>query len=255
MSKCTACNFENDSTRVFCQNCGERLEREEGAPAPAPVQPHRYSDPSARPAKKQSGLLLLIGGLFKDLIRLALLAAIAAALVQMIRTPDDVPPVLAARAPAASMLAADIQTAVESPYPRSFDISQEAANNFLAARVEGAAESSQSWRAKFARAYVVIKTNELSLGIEQKIKNYPLYLQLRLEPRSNSGKATLEPVGGSIGRLPVPHFLLPFFGKPFEPVLTTIAGQLRWFERAEKFTFVPEVATVEWPANSSAEMP
>ncbi len=255
MSKCTSCGFENDSTRVFCQNCGERLEREEGSPAPAPVQPHRYSDPSSKPAPRQGGLLLLVGGLFKDLVRLAVLAAIAACLVQMIRTPDDVPPVIVPRAPSASMLAADIQTAVESPYPRSLDISEEAANNFLAARVEGAAEGSSTWRATFTRAYVVIGTGEFSLGIEQKLKNYPLYLQLRLEPRSSAEGATLEPVGGSIGRLALPRFLIPYFVKPFEPVLTTIAGQLRWFETADKFTFAPEVATVEWPANSSLKTP
>jgi len=252
MSKCTSCGFENDSTRVFCQNCGERLEREGGDKAP--VQPHRYTDHSATPAPAKNGLLLLIGALFKDLFRLALLAAMAAALVQMIRIPDDVPPVIVARAPSASILAADIQTAVESPFPRSLDISQEAVNNFLASRVVGD-EGSQTWRAKFARAYVVIRTGEMSLGIEQTIKNYPLYLQLRLEPRSSAEKATLEMVGGSIGRLPVPHFLLPYFAKPFEPVLASLAGQTRWFEKAEKFTFTPEVATVLWPANSSPETP
>ncbi len=255
MSKCTSCGFENDSTRVFCQNCGERLVREDGAASQAPVQPHRYTDPSARPAPRQGGLVVLMGGLFKDLFRLALLAAIAAALVQMIRTPDDVPPVLAVRPPSASLLAADIQAAVESPYPRSLDIPQEAVNNFLASRVEGAAEGGQSWRAKFTRSYVVIRAGELSFGIEQKIKNFPVYLQLRLEPRSSAEGATLEAVGGSIGRLPVPHFLVPIFVKSFDPVVTSIAGQLRWFEKADKFTFAPEVATVNWPANSSVETP
>ncbi|MEX1119080.1 MAG: zinc ribbon domain-containing protein [Terrimicrobiaceae bacterium] len=253
MSKCTACGFENDSTRVFCQNCGERLVQTEGGPAP--VAPHRYTDPSARPAAPQGGLLLLISGLFKELIRVALPAAIAAGLVQMLRVPNDIPAVVAVRAPSASMLAADIQTAVESPYPRSLDISQEAANNFLSARIEGAAPGRESWRATFSRSYVVIHAGNLTFGIEQKIKNYPVYLQLKLEPRSSAEGATLEPVGGSIGRLPVPQFLLPFFKRPFEPVLTSIAGQLRWFEKADKFTFVKEMATVSWPANSSPETP
>jgi hypothetical protein len=253
MSKCTACGFENDSTRVFCQNCGERLERVEGAPAP--VQPHRYTDKSAQPVRQRGGLPLLISALFKDLLHLALVAAISAALVQMIRTPDEVPAVVPPRAPSASMLAADIQAAAESPYPRSMEISQEAANNFLAARVEGSAVHGQTWKAVFARAYVVMETGSLTLGIEQKIKNYPLYLQLRSEPRENAGKATLEPVGGSIGRLPMPDFLVPFFVKPFEPVITSVSGQLRWFEKAGKIDLTPGMTTVQWPANSSPETP
>jgi len=253
MSKCTSCGFENDSTRVFCQNCGERLEKVEGAQAP--VQPHRYTDRSAQPVRQRGGLLMLISALFKDLVRLALVAAIAAALVQMIRTPDDLPAVVDPRAPSASILAADIQAAVESPYPRSLEISQEAANNFLAARVEGASGNPQAWRAVFSRAYVVMQTGNMTLGIEQKIKNHPVYLQLRLEPRENAGKATLEPVGGSIGRLPLPDFLVPYLVKPFEPVITAISGQLRWFEKAEKVTLTPGMATVQWPANSSPETP
>lgn len=253
MSKCISCGFENDSTRVFCQNCGERLERVEGAPAP--VQPHRYTDKSAQPVRQRSGLLMLISALFSGIFHLALVAAIAAALIQMIRTPDDLPAVVAARAPSASILAADIRAAVESSYPRSFEISQEAANNFLAARVEGAPENPQAWRAVFSRAYVIMQTGNLTLGIEQKIKNYPLYLQLRLEPRENAGKATLKPVGGSIGRLPLPDFLVSFFVRPFEPVITSLSGQLRWFEKAEKIAITPGMATVQWPANSAPETP
>jgi hypothetical protein len=144
---------------------------------------------------------------------------------------------------------------VESPYPRSLEISQEAANNFLAARVEGAPGNPQAWRAVFSRAYVVMQTGNMTLGIEQIIKNHPVYLQLRLEPRENAGKATLEPVGGSIGRLPLPDFLVPYLVKPFEPVITAISGQLRWFEKAEKVTLAPGMATVQWPANSSPETP
>jgi len=124
---CQSCQFENDPSRVFCQNCGIRLERPAGmafqgpskrapspgaaapqtrpAPAkPAPVSSHRAAqNPSA--ANKRASPIAALFVLVFALVRWAAYGAVVAAVVLMLMKPENVHepiPVGQTQAPASS---------------------------------------------------------------------------------------------------------------------------------------------------------
>jgi len=110
---CQSCQFENDPSRVFCQNCGIRLERPAGmafqgpsksgmpekketAPSPAkpkPISSHKAA--ATRPGVKKSRGGNPAGAIFAiifALVRWAIYGAILAGVVLILMKPGDVEP-------------------------------------------------------------------------------------------------------------------------------------------------------------------
>jgi hypothetical protein len=247
MTPCAACGFENDETRNFCQNCGARIEREADAPAaqvssfPAPARRSSASAP-----KKRSGPLAASLVFVRELVWTAILASILACFIQALRPPDSIPAPVEANPTQASLLASDLQAAVGSDYPRSIDISTEAANNFITTRVVGAGSSDGIFRARFQRAYVIPGTGGFCLGVEQRINNHPVYLQLFVKTRPEGRGTAADIISGSFGRVPVPGFLIPFFTRSFEPVIASLETPLRWLSKASAVDITPAGATARW---------
>ncbi len=250
MNTCGSCGFENDPTRVFCQNCGAKLEAAPQAPSRQSPQPYRYTDRSTAPVRRQGSLALLGGALIREILLIGVLAALAAALLLTVMSPDGIPESTVGRASVASVLAADIQAARENVYPRSMEITQADANNFLVSRVTSAGEGGGVLSARFERAFVVFGNATLTLGVQQNVRQLPVFLQLEFRPVSKPPGTTLQLTGGSIGRLRVPGIVLPFFAKTFVPVTDALTAPLEWFGAANEVVLAPGVATARWPGKT-----
>lgn len=253
MKVCASCGYENDLTRIFCQNCGERLEVSDAISdtTPAPATPYRYGDKAQRKARKKPGFGRLTVTLVREVIGLAILAALLAALLQATRAPDAIPPPQTAKAALTSLLAADIQAARENPYPRSVDVTWEQANTFLASRLTALEGTSNVLRARFERAYIRGEGGEVVLGVEQRLGHWPVYLQLTFQIQSSSQGTTAQPIAGQMGRLPVPKFLLHYFVRTFQDVMDALKAPTSWISTATGVTLTPEGAKLLWPGNGS----
>lgn len=246
MIRCQACGFENDQTRVFCQNCGTRLQIA-GQPVAA-AAPERAVRKKMVQRREPSRLRLPVGFsvLAKEAIFIGLLGALMASFVQALRPPDALPAPVAPRPAAASLLAADIRAAMASDVPQTVEISPGEANNFLVSRVAGA-EDVAFWQARLARAYVTFQEGKVNFGIEQRWAGHPVYLQLVARPVAAERGTSAVVEAGSIGRLPVPSFLLGAFQRSFQPVLDALDVPLSWMSRAQSVTLTPGAAVVSFP--------
>ena len=247
---CGQCGHNNDDTRVFCQNCGARLEVESVAPAARNLAAPARRNATARKAPRGGGVALL-GALVREVFFTAILAVILAALIQAVRMPDDVPPALPAVPSSASFLAADIQAARDSIYPRSLNIDADAANNYLAARVMGADTGGSLFRAQMVRAYIVPGVNAFTLGVEQNLSGHPIHLRLVYSVESQDGGTAAVLTGGSMGRLPVPKFLVPLYSRSFAGVLEALSHPASWFATASTVKIEPSGAFVRWPGSGA----
>ena len=256
---CGACGHHNDPTRVFCQNCGVRLDKsaevevgEDGAvsetpagtPPPSPIQ-YRAEYQTLPQKKKGTGALKMVWIIARELAVTAALAFVLACLVQMLRAPTGIPPATAPVESSASFLAADLQAARENPYPRSVVVTANQANNFLAARLSPG--TSEGWPpVTFARAFVVPGNGDVIFRVQQAYLGLPVYLSLTLVPEHSNGGTTAKIIAGKIGRLPVPDFLLPKFAASFDPTFGALRGPADWFGSAESIVVTPEGATINW---------
>lgn len=248
MKKCEGCGFDNDDARVFCQNCGARLETPVAVPVAAgPAQASGPRRPESSYRKRPPAAFLVAALFAKEIIWTAVLAAILAAFVQAIREPDDVPaPVATPNATQASLLAADMLAAADSVYPRTLEITTESANNFIVSRVTSAEADGSSFRARFQRAYVAPETGVCRLGVEQRMFGHPVYLELIVQPLLDGKRMSGEFTGGRIGRLPVPPFLVTAFSRSFEPVLASLDAPAGWISKASAVEISSAGATVRW---------
>ncbi|MCX7869750.1 MAG: hypothetical protein N2322_07335 [Terrimicrobiaceae bacterium] len=245
MIRCQACSHENDDTRVFCQNCGIRLEVE-GAKVPAAEPERRIHISRKAPVRRQINWFRPAWLLLRELLWTVALGAILACLIQAMRPPDGVPPAVQPRPALASLLAADAQSAIASAYPRTLEVSEQAANNFLASRVQGVESSPLVLKAKLARTFASFGQGRAVFGVEQRLGGHPVYLRLVIRPVREGGRMRAVAESGSMGRLRVPSFLLPAFEKSFRPVFEALEDPISWLSQAEAISISPGVAVVSW---------
>jgi hypothetical protein len=252
--KCSQCGHENDPTRVFCQNCGARLER------PAGEDP-AISGPSKVPAGRHfraraagAGCVAAVFGFIRGTVSMAILAALLAVLIQMGRQPDDVPPAQPANEMQAGQLLHALQVTSGSNYARTMDVTQAQANNYLASSiVPDTAAAGKSWfRADFSRAFVVIKSGELDFFVEQRLHGWPIYLYLVMAPETSSGKLSLRVTGGGIGRMPLNARLIPLLEGVIRPVISSTSEAAAVLETADEVVFTPSMARLNWKARRPA---
>ncbi len=222
--KCGQCGHENDLTRVFCQNCGARLERAEGTSAtiaaPTQVPTERPAVTRKRKAEqaKRAGRVV---GLIVSIVITIIIAAGFAELIQMAREPEGIPPAKDGNAAQATALYQSLKTFSDSTFPRAIDVKQDQINNYLACRlVSGASEAdgASQAKAKFVRAFVVIGTGTLRYCVEEQFLGQSLFIYADYQPEMVDKVVTLKEVGGGIGHVKFNEYLLPLLDRLIGPV-------------------------------------
>lgn len=244
--KCKQCGHENDLTRVFCQNCGGRLERPEGAAGPTISGPTKVpTGPRKRRASTPLGPLLV--RLVRTVISTTILAALIALLIQMSRKPEGLPPAKPANEVQATQVYQMMNSMAESPYGRGYDLTQDQMNNYLAARILPAdAQSGAAVRAQFQRAFGVIGQGEMSFFIEQKFLGIPVYMYVTGTVEKSGESMTFKSHGGGVGHVRFAPQLVPLLEKVIAPVGASISDATGVVQSASSVSFVPGVAKISW---------
>jgi len=253
--KCAECGHENDPTRVFCHNCGIRLERPEGEKATiaetTPVM-GRSSAPVRRGFFQAGGFGWLMLRLGRSLVSLAILAALLAVLIEAGREPDWVPEATTPDKQKATRLYQSIQKFSDTVYPRMIDLTQEQANNYLAVRLEAEAEGGAIFQAKFIRAFVTIESDTMRFVVEQKYLDWPVYMSVILVPKISGNAATgrnevsLRLAGAGVGRLRLPALVAQVMQKHLQGVIDSTAAEIQFLSLVDSLVFLPEVARLGW---------
>lgn len=263
MRVCQHCGEESDDTRVFCSNCGTRLSAPDpGAggnaqpggsgpslPISAPPLPETRGKSTKGSLKSSSPKgRSLLGSLFSTLFWGAVFSALLACLVQMCREPDGVPAPVGLDSAAASGSLSILKGLATAPTPSTWAISSRSANQFLETFIEmkPSGDGSRGLGAEFERAFVVLRSGSLALGIEEKFLGRNLYLLLNIQPQASGAGMEARFTGGSIGRLPVHPALVPFFIRIFQPTLEGLSQPVELLKRANEVTITPEDATLQW---------
>lgn len=244
--KCKQCGHENDLTRVFCQNCGGRLERPEGAAGPTISGPTRVPT-GPRKLKSSSPMGPLLAKLVRTVISTVILAALIALLIQMSRTPVDLPPAKAANELQATQTYQMLTSLVASPYGRGYDLSQDQINNYLAARILPAETASGvTLRAQFQRAFVMIGQGELSFFVEQKFLGVPVYMYVTGTLERSGETISFRSTGGGVGHVRFAPQLVPLLEKVIAPVAASVGDAAGVIQSASSVTLVPGVLKINW---------
>ncbi|CAN5504173.1 hypothetical protein BH18VER1_BH18VER1_19190 [soil metagenome] len=208
---CAECRHENEPERIYCHECGARLDRsalvKKGEPEDDAAETHRRVKAmfDARGAKLKHRFL--------QVSKLVLGAVAAAAVIQMLRTPDrPQSPEINVLPPQINM---DLESAAMSPRGgaplsyREVDV-----NAYLGSALKSKQKTLSNWLLQFEGAVADIQEGYCDLTVERSIFGWSLFTTGSYSFALQNGGIAAESRGGKLGKLPVHPALMRYAG-PF----------------------------------------
>ena len=261
MKICTACNTENDDTRVFCLECGQRLpqsvpgspaastQKAPGASAPALSSARSVKKPLPRKSTAPIGTWV---SLFFNLLFWAVLAGLVFGIYLVSQAPGVIRPAVEKDAAASAALASFFRKASTTP-GGAWMGSEESINRFLLENVKLVPVAGPlGIHTEFKRCFVKLGEGNLDFVMEQSLEGYPLYFSLQLQPYTQDGDLKVRMTGATLGRLPVPAPVVPFILGIWQPCFDSLGAIVDSLDTANSASVSPKSLVVRWPGKGES---
>ena len=215
---CKECGHANEIQRIYCHNCGGKLDR-------SILPPEETPEETQEEVRKRVTKLVNVkrgfwSGSWKSALHSVGWALFFACLIQMARTPDDVvPPPPKGTMIEKPMIPMALNHAMLETTSQEVRIQEETANNYLRSVLKPKATGVYDNELKFLRLIVQFtKTGICQFTSEQSIFDHPLYARVdyRLQIMDNKVRAIC--IAGSLGRLPVHPVIMQYLDFAFQPL-------------------------------------
>ena len=215
---CKQCNFENEPERVYCHNCGAKLDR-----SLLPPEATRREDPVVVQERVRKMVSPRRGmGLrgVKHLIYSLVIASVLAALLLIIKPPRNIPQLSKEAVMTAPAIMDDLATLEEAPTPvsRAFRYPEDQVNAFLQNAVRGKDSTSYGVTMKFERVYIHFHEGYCSITTEQSIMGLLIYATTNRTVKIENGALVSQVLGGSFGSLKIPAVAMVHLEGIFGPL-------------------------------------
>jgi hypothetical protein len=197
---CGECRHENEAERIYCHNCGERLDRSAAAaqkPMVDPAETHRRLQKMLGPPSR-------VRHNFFAVSKLVLAAVAAAALVEM-ALPPEVPAPTKIVSPQIDL---DLENAHLRPSPLEY--SQDQINAYLTYRLISKKKALTYPFLTFVGATASFREGACTIAMERSLFGYSIFSRTSHRVETNAGKIAATNVGGWIGRLPIHPVIMQF---------------------------------------------
>lgn len=237
---CPECRRENEPERIYCHDCGARLDRstlaKEAPKEEAPEATHKRVKAmfDARGVKLRrrffQGSKLILGALA------------TAAVVQMIR-PPDLPEV-----PKAEMLSRQISLELESaamdPRTPPLRFTETELNSYLAYSLRSK-KATLSKYLNFERAVFNLQEGYGNITVERSLFGLSVFTTGSYGFAQQNGAVAVKSRGGMLGRLPVHPALMAYVGNVlFGDVLTAVDRDRKSLSKLGSIELHPQLAIV-----------
>ncbi len=197
---CGECRHENEAERIYCHNCGERLDRSAAAaqkPIVDPTETHRRLQKMLGPPSR-------VRHNFFAVSKLVLAAVAAAALVEMALPPELPAPT--------KIVSPQIDLDLENAHLRlsPLEYSQDQINAYLTYRLITKKAALTYPFLTFVRATASFREGACTIAMERSLFGYSIFSRTSHRVETNAGKIAATNVGGWIGRLPIHPVIMQF---------------------------------------------
>jgi hypothetical protein len=240
---CKQCNYANEPERVYCHNCGAKLDRsllpkETAKAAKATTEQNR---------KRVSKLVNPARGFFTNwhvaFFNALFSAVIIAALIQMARPPDGVPKMpTKEELLGAPPLIQGIEDLQMNPVPQACKLQEGMINLYLASAIKTQGDTSDDYF-RFARAFVNLGKGVIRITAQESLFGYPIYAGSSYRLSIGGGKLVATNVGGNLGRLPVHPMIMEYCGFAFNQLWAALQREKSLMDTMQSVTVQPGVFT------------
>jgi hypothetical protein len=233
--KCAQCGYENEPERVYCHNCGTKLDR---SLLPKETVSRKESLKATRRRVKKmtnpgSGLAEIKTG-----ISVLIWAALLAAVYLLLSAPAKVPsPEKEAEATLINVLISDT---VDARQATSLTVTEADVSQHLRSRIKGASVIPGM---AFKRAYGALGEGTITIGIQQELFGYPIYSTVEYRLTNEGGAVRAEKIGQYFGRLGIDP-RIPKLDAPFAKIWASLKTEQQLYQRAQSIAIAKGKMTV-----------
>lgn len=205
---CPECRRENESERIYCHDCGAKLDR-------TGLAKEKSNEEDPKDTQRRLRAMLDPQGArwrqrFFQWSKLILGALLVAAVVQMLRAPDL--PERSETIDLTTQINLDLESAAMDPrVAPPLRYSEEQVNAYLAYTLKSKQKALSSYL-QFERALVAFEEGICRATAERSLFGYSVFTTTVFAPRLENANLIAPNRGGSIGRLPIHPALMQFGG-------------------------------------------
>jgi len=240
---CPDCRHENEEERIYCHNCGARLDRSGVTSKKIPLRPETRSQAHLKRMldPKRGRLKRTIAQFIK-----VLLGAAACAALVLMALPPDLPPEKANNnfGPLINM---DLITAISSRRPTPLVYSEADVNGYLASRLRPQNNANKSAFFPLRRVVVQFQEGQCAVTIERQLFGYSIYGGGSYQVKVENGKLATRATRSFIGRLPIAPFLSQVSSLMMEKAWTSLEQERKSAARLAGIEFHPQSVSLIAP--------
>ena len=236
---CPECRRENEPERIYCHDCGARLDRS----ALAKIAPKR-EDPKDAQRRLRSMLdpkRDKIRLMFFKVSKLVLGSCALAAFIPMLLPPDVPPRAKSAEFPPQINLELENAAMNHGVTPMRYTDAQ--VNAYLA-NVLKSKQAALSKLLQFERAFVNFDENICRVTAERSLLGYSIFTATSSKVTLQDGKLTASNNGGSIGRLPIHPAIMKFGDLIFSDLWTALDREKKSVSKMGAIEFHPQAVVL-----------
>jgi hypothetical protein len=231
---CPECQRENESERIYCHDCGARLDRS-GLAKTAPKgenieQTQRRLKQLLDPKRLKMRLL------FFRVSKLLLGAAVLAALIQLLMPPRDIPERL--KNVELQQLNIQLENLVMSHSATPLQFTDGQVNTFLA-NIAKSKQTVLNKYLKFERAFVSFDEGMCLITVERSWMDYSVFHSVSYNVALQNGTLIATPIGGKIGRMPIHPELMKYCQGLFQDLWTALDAEKKLVLKLGSIEFHP----------------
>ena len=229
---CEQCGYNNEPERVYCHNCGAKLDRS--------LLPKAAEKPQedAQKAKKRIEKMTnprsgSIGREIKTLFKVAFFSALIAAIFLILQKPEDLPEIK--KSDTMRLVSSDMMEALGSPTPARVSFSDDDINRYFKQPLAKPKDTMVPG-VQVIHAYVRCVPGVLRIYSEQSAFGYPTYSRIDYKLAVKDGKFTANIVGGAFGKLSIDPQLMQYADYAFGTVWDSLQRERKQMDKMQSIT-------------------
>ena len=249
---CPECQRQNEPERIYCHDCGARLDRS----ALAKVAP-KLEDPKATQRRLKQLLdpgRLRLRLMFFKISKLVLGACAMAVLIEMLRPPKDLPE--RPKSLELQQISLDLEKATSSHGAAPLQYSTDQVNSYLA-NVTKTKQAALNKFLQFERALVTFDEGVCGITMERSLFGFSVFHTISNNVALQNGTLTATNNGGSIGRMPIHPMIMKYGDILFTDLWSVLDREKKLVAKMSTVEFHPKLVrlTPKQPASLAPAPP
>lgn len=243
---CPECQRQNEPERIYCHDCGARLDRS----ALAKVAP-KLEDPKATQRRLKQLLdpgRLRLRLMFFKISKLVLGACAMAVLIEMLRPPLGLPE--RPKSLELQQISLDLEKATSSHGAAPLQYSTDQVNSYLA-NVTKTKQAALNKFLQFERALITFDEGVCGITMERSLLGFSVFHSISYNVALKNGTLTAASNGGSIGRMPIHPMIMKYGDILFTDLWAVLDREKKLVAKMGTIEFHPKlvILTPKQPAS------